>query len=225
MFAILDPSLSLATATAIDVRRCNICKAQISFNSPWKRCDSCRNKKAAEHRKWREGKKDRLSLLPVCSTVPIKRKSGELKTKGPSKRPKAESNGKAKQQQDCPEYCQLHPIWVPASLSQMYEELRDLPQKQDLCLLASHSVVASPDVDYLQRARMVVDGLQGCQFIAKERKPRVIDVPGSCSLLFSCACLGLSIDCRGSIRITVEDDLVASVGNQRTEDKRRHPPL
>ncbi len=107
MFATLDPSLLLATATTIDIRRCNICKAQISLHSPWKRCDGCRSKKAAEHRKWRDGKKDRLSLLPVCSTVPLKRKSGELKINGPSKRPKAQSNGKAMQQQDCPEYCQV----------------------------------------------------------------------------------------------------------------------
>ncbi|SJL08653.1 uncharacterized protein ARMOST_12020 [Armillaria ostoyae] len=164
MFAILDPSLLLATTT-IDIRRCNICKAQIPLHSPWKRCDGCRSKKAAEHRKWRDGKKDRLSLLPVCSTVPLKRKSGELKINGPSKRPKAESNGKERQQQDSPEYCQFHPIWMPVSLSQMYEELRDLPQKQDLCLHASHSIVASPDVDHLQRARMVVNSLKRCQFM------------------------------------------------------------
>ncbi|PBK87329.1 hypothetical protein ARMGADRAFT_1085737 [Armillaria gallica] len=181
MFATLDPSLLLATATTIDIRRCNICKAQISLHSPWKRCDGCRSKKAAEHRKWRDGKKDRLSLLPVCSTVPLKRKSEELKINGPSKRPKAQSNGKAMQQQDCPEYCQFHPIWMPVSLSQMYEELGDLPQKQELCLHASHSIVASPDVDHLQRARMVVNGLQRCQFMCAF--PRVMSIHDRYTLL------------------------------------------
>ncbi|KAK0189926.1 hypothetical protein F5146DRAFT_1053206 [Armillaria mellea] len=212
MFATLDPSLLLATTTTIDIRRCNICKAHISLHSPWKRCDSCRSKKAAEHRKWRDGKKDRFSLLPVCSTVPLKRRSEELNIKRPSKRPKAESNGKERQQQDCQEYCQFHPIWNPVSLPQMYEELCNLPQKQDLCLHASHSIIASSDVDHLQRAGMVLNGLQRCQFIANGSKPRVTDIPGSCSLHYSCACLGSSMDCSGSIRITVEDDISHPLG-------------
>ncbi|KAK0201133.1 hypothetical protein DFS33DRAFT_1107912 [Desarmillaria ectypa] len=203
MFAALDPALLLATTTPINIRRCNICNSQISINSRWKRCDSCRSKRTAEHRRWRDGKKARLSLIPVGSTVPLKRKAVELEINGSSERPKAESK-----QQDC----QFSPIWKPVSLSYMYQELHDLPRKQDLCLHASHSIVASPDVDHLQRALIVANGLQECQLIASERRPHITNFPSGCSLLFSCACSGSNMDCRGCTRIMVEDDMSHPLG-------------
>ncbi|KAK0462943.1 uncharacterized protein EV420DRAFT_1521772 [Desarmillaria tabescens] len=209
MFAALDPSL--LPATTMDTRRCNICKAHISSSSLWKRCDDCRRKRTAEHRRWREGKKGRLSLFPASSTavtVPLKRKAAQLETDGPSKRPKAMTHGKETKQQDC----QFHPTWKPVSLTHMHEELRDLPQKQDACLHASHSIIASADIDHLQRARLVAHDLRGYQLISSKRKTYITDIPGGCSLLFSCACLGPSIDCLGSTRITVEDDMSHPLG-------------